>query len=85
MIGVDSAIIGEQMVRSQPAGRPTRRGRSYPSKPVHILGSLSKRALVTRTTTRLRPTFNGPQEIAAQMSVDRSPDLRSRLPQRLAD
>ena len=22
--GVDSAIIGEQMVRSQPAGRPTR-------------------------------------------------------------
>ena len=26
--GVDSAIIGEQMVRSQPAGRPTPRGRS---------------------------------------------------------
>ena len=49
--GVDGAIIGEQMVRSQPAGRPTKRAQ-LASKPVRFRAV--KKAPILRTATRLR-------------------------------
>ena len=76
--GVDSAIIGGIDGR-KPARRPA--GVVAPS---HVLSLPDltgvKKAITAAAGTRLRPTFNGPQEIAAQMSLDLSPDVRSRLP-----